>query len=157
VIAAVEEDPLRSMFDEYGVEFPDHRRHPLFDFQLVKDTSAWKTATARLTFDSRIQETPGRLRGSAPRQLLLQASDLDVHLAVTEAGVRTSLMGQVLLGATSRLLSGIEVRLLEGVTPLDVETTNDLGEFRFSSVPKGEVSLEILRSDLFRIVGTFSV
>ena len=42
MIVGVVVDPMRSLFNEYLVQFPDHSKASLFQFQICVDEKAWK-------------------------------------------------------------------------------------------------------------------
>jgi hypothetical protein len=159
-VVKVKVDMLRTLFDEYTLEFSDQSTGTFFDFQIIEDSSKYRdTTVAVVTFDSNHQKPSMPLRGSAAaRQILLQTDDADIHLRISSTAVGTMLFGQILGKDPDQFPPEMEVRLLQDTRPIDVATTNSLGEFRFGNVPHGALNLEILlRANLSRIVGTFTI
>src|SRR5579884_2895290 len=124
IVVNVKADPLRPMFDEYAVDFA-HRRHTVFDFQLVADTSNWTTREAQ-PIESARTTPPQHLRGIADRQILLQSADLDIHLTLTASDDKMALLGQILTRGRNNFLSDSEVRLLQQDIPIEVQNTNEV-------------------------------
>lgn len=159
VVAVVRPDKLRSIFDEYTVVFPPKSRRAIFDFQLVEDVSHYKLTVATLTSDSFEHPTPTHTRGLlSVRNILLQSPDLDIHIGIPNSETGTVIIGQILEKSPSKFLPSVEIRLKQGDVLIDARKTDELGEFRFSGVPKGSFTIEVLfPRNLHRIAGTFAI
>jgi hypothetical protein len=153
-------DSLRAMFDEFVVEFEPGSQAAVLDFQLGSDISRLPVSKAVVALDTYADEVPAQTRGiqRSNRILLFKAETLDIHIEVVETGEITTLLGQVLEKRSIRFLPDVEIRLVKTEATIDVQDSNALGEFRFPSVPKGPLVIEILlRAQRQRIVGEFLV
>jgi hypothetical protein len=148
------------MFDEFMVQFAPGSQAVVMDFQLSEDISTLPVIQAKVALDTLAEQGPLQQRGTPQlnRILLLKADRLDVHLEIVDSDGITSLLGQVLEKSTSQFLTEVEVRLLKAQRTIEVRAADNLGEFRFSSVPKGPLSLEILiRPQRQRIIGEIAI
>jgi len=101
---------------------------------------------ATLVFDTFDQPVLAGVRrvGTAGRQLLFRAGDIDVDVKIesVESDERISLVGQV-LATTSKFLENTPVRLqAHGLTRFST-MTNLVGEFSFDEVPKDTYHLSV--------------
>ena len=148
------------MFDEFVVEFEPGTQAAVLDFQLGTDISRMPVTKAEVALDTYADDVPAQHRGvqRANRMLLFKAETLDIHIEVVETGDIRTLLGQVLEKRSIRFLPDIEIRLVKANATIDVQDSNVLGEFRFPSVPKGPLGIEILlRPQRQRIIGEFTV
>jgi hypothetical protein len=75
-----------------------------------------------------------------------------MKVQVTKA--RASVIGQVLERGTSNFLKDTEVRLMKESIPLTTATSDNVGMFKFSSVPRGSLNvLVIIPQNSLRILG----
>jgi hypothetical protein len=155
VVLRVKPDELnRNMFDRYLIESSSGFRYTIFDFRLASSNFSVKTIPATIVPPPPVL----RIRGSVCQEILLQTSDLDIHLMASEYQHEFALLGQILQRNSAVFMPGIEVFLLQGTIRIGVQMTNDLGEFRFPSIPEGILTIEVvLRPNLSRVVGSFAV
>ena|ERR1051326_2060514 len=129
----------RSDLDEYLVAFSPTLKKVVLDCRVAGDTAVLPPVTAKVVR----KRDRAQLRGMPMHEMVFETPDMDIHLSTNESRGKTSLIGQILQKKTERFLPGAEVRLLRGGSLISVETTNEVGEFRFSTVPEGTVTLEI--------------
>jgi hypothetical protein len=160
VICSVNADRLRSVFDEYTVQFPDGSKASVLEFQLIEAPPDYQTLIADVIFDSRFQQAETGARGKTSSiQIVFQAIDFDVDLKIrTDQSARASLLGQVLRRNTSSRLAGLEVRLMREGTAIATTVSDGNGVFEFSSAPAGLLNfLVLIPQHHLRILGTFSI
>ena len=102
---------------------------------------------ASLVFDTFNEPTLAGVRraGTAPRQLLFRAGDVDVDVKIEsmEANDRITLIGQVLSG-TSKFFDNTPVKLESHGIVRYRTRTNVVGEFSFDEVPKDTYHLSVV-------------
>jgi len=112
---------------------------------------------ATLVFDSFLQTALAGTRGSgASRQLVLRSEILVIHIKVWGERGHRQLMGQLMLHTNDRFREKVQCHLLQEGKKLETTTVEELGEFHFTRVPDGDVTLEI---DLptFTIIGALDI
>src|SRR5262245_8839905 len=73
VVASVNSDPFRPMFNEYAVKLDDGSNASVFEFQLIEDAFNYQTFIAALIFDSDQHSAATQTRGSfGDRHIVLQ-------------------------------------------------------------------------------------
>ena len=103
---------------------------------------------AALTFDSGQQPMVAGVRSAAvqpsQRQLLYSTELVEVAINIhpRHQDQRLDLSGQ-LFTQSDLAIGGRVVQLMRGDTPLDIATTDDLGEFGFEAVPPGDYVLSM--------------
>jgi hypothetical protein len=143
-ILSVDASPAREMFDQYLVQFHNLSSATIFDFELIKDASRFDLVSTTVAFDSSTGNTsPGLRGGSSGRQILLRSSPMDVHIRIETCPVGSRLTGQLLRSQAQAFVQNAEVRLWQDEMPIDVMTTNNLGEFRFDRVPSAATTIEV--------------
>lgn len=157
VVVGIRQDAIRSILDEYTIEFSDGTKDDFFAFQLLEDGSGYPTIAAALALD-----TPGGIaskhRQVATRQVILRTQHIDIDLRLRDYMTNVYIVGQILERGTDRFLSGVQVSLIRDGAPIDSTTTTGFGEFRFNKVPKGSLNIEVLlREASSRILGDFSI
>jgi hypothetical protein len=159
IVVSVNSDRFRPMFNEYTVEFADGSLGSLFEFQLIEDPANYKTLIADLIFDSRQQMATTKARGrTSAAQIIFQTQDFDIDIKIRAGRSRLSIMGQVLERGTATLLKHVQVRLMKEGSPFSTTTSDNVGVFKFTDVPRGSLKiLVILPHHLLRILGGFSI
>jgi hypothetical protein len=160
VILSVSPDRLRSVFNEYVVQFPDGSKANILEFQLIEASPEYETLVAAVVFDSRLQLAETNARGKMSSvQIVLQAGAFDVDLKIkTGQTARASILAQVLERNATGLLKGLEIRLLREGTAIATTVSDANGVFEFSSVPAGPLNLlVIVPQRQLRILGAFSI
>ena len=160
IIRAVKPDPLRSVFNEYTVEFTYGVKANIFEFQMIEDLPSYITLIANVAFDSSLQMAQTSARGqSSGTHIVLNVNDFDVDLKIRhDKAMEVSILGQVLERGTSTLIEKLEVELLRESVQI-VETRGDEnGVFKFTHVPIGPLNiLATMPQRLLRIFGAFAI
>src|SRR5438132_11938263 len=123
-VVAVKPDPLRSILNEYVVEFPDGSKASLFEFQILEDGLNYQNFIATVVYDSQRQPATTQLRGPrSSRQIVLQTPtiDVDIKISLSPSAVMT---GQILERGTARFSPRSEVTLMKESVPI-AKTTCD--------------------------------
>jgi hypothetical protein len=99
---------------------------------------------ATLAFDSFQQPAFAGARGAgASRQVVLRAEDFDIHIRVSAGAEGRELLGQIQSRSQKELSENLRLHLLHNGERVSSAEVNDLGEFHFSFVPDGLLSLQI--------------
>jgi hypothetical protein len=127
---------------------PDHLVHSaraLFRPAAATEPRAGiKQILATLTFDSFQQAAFAGARGAtATRQLVLHAEEFDIHIRVSATAEGRELLGQIQSRNQKELSETPRLHLLRNGERVSSAEVNDLGEFYFSFVPDGLLSLQI--------------
>jgi hypothetical protein len=159
IVVSVKTDRFRPMFNEYTVEFAGGSVANLFEFQLIEDLPNYKTLIADVLFDSRQQMATTKARGrTTGTQIIFQTEDFDIDLRIQVGRSRASLMGQVLERDTATPLKHVAVRLMKEGTPVSMTTSDSVGVFKFTDVPRGSLNiLAIIPRHLMRVLGEFVI
>src|SRR5215813_10269952 len=160
IVRAVRPDPMRSVFNEYTVEFTYGVTANIFEFQLLEDLPTYNTLIANVAFDSSLQMAQTSARGqSAGAHIVLNADDFDVDLKIQRDKVmESSILGQVLERGTSTLLEELEVELMRESIPIISTRGDENGVFKFTHVPIGPLNiLATMPQRLLRIFGAFAI
>jgi hypothetical protein len=159
-VRAVKTDPMRSVFNEYTVEFTYGAKASIFEFQLLEDLPSYITLIANVAFDSSLQMAQTSARGqNSGTHIVLNVNDFDVDLKIRHSkAMEVSILGQVLERGNSTLIEKLEVELLRESIPI-VETRGDEnGVFKFTQVPIGPLNiLATMPQRLLRIFGAFAI
>ncbi len=118
-----------------------------------------RSIVAALVFDSFRQPALAGIRGSATqtgRQLVLRAEEFDIHIKVWGSSERKQMLGQLLPRNDNTFGSGARFHLLRNGERLESTTTDELGEFRFTFVPDGDLSLQIDLPNL-TVIGALNI
>jgi hypothetical protein len=124
-------------------------------YRIAKPVSSLRELLATLVFDSSLASATVGVRSAVvSRQIIFRANDVDCHLNIS--GQPRVMLGQMLRRGTGHFLSGVPVHLLQGDRLIEATITDDLGEFRFGTVPSGDLRIH---ADLqsHRMVGDFTV
>jgi hypothetical protein len=159
VVAGVNPDPFRPMFNEYTIKLDDGSTASVFEFQLIEDGLKYQTFIAGLIFDSHQQSGGGQHRGvTTDRHIILQTQSMDIDMKIKPGQNQASIIGQILERSSPRLAAQAEVSLLKDNVPLTTTITDNTGTFKFPAVPRGPMNIQILiRANLWRILGMFSI
>ena len=159
VVKSVTPDPYRAMFNEYVLEFPDHSNAKLFEFQIIEDVPHYTTFVASILFDSRRQTTVTGVRGpTSPGQIILQTPGFHLDMRIRATKTTATIMGQVFERGAKDLLRDLEVCLMKEGIPITTTTSDSLGVFKFSQVPRGSLNtLVVIPQYSSRILGAFLI
>ena|SRR5438132_678267 len=108
------------------------------------ETTAHEVVIAEVVFDSLCQPAGIGFRGaSEPRHVVLRASNVDIHVRLSDAGGHSTLMGQVLTRRGAGAAETANVHLLANGKLVTSAKPDHLGEFRFQDVPSEGLSLQV--------------
>jgi len=112
---------------------------------------------ATLTFDSFTQPAFAGARGqSATRQVVLRAEEFDIHVRIWVNNDRRELLGQVQPRGSKDFIESAKLHLLHNGERVSSADVNELGEFHFTFVPDGFLSLQIDLPNL-TVIGALDV
>jgi len=160
IVRAVKVDSLRSVFNEYTVEFTYGEKANIFEFQLLEDLPIYVTLIASVAFDSSLQMAQTNARGqTAGSHIVLNVNDFDVDLKIQHSKtMEASILGQVLERGTSTLVEKLEVQLMRESVPIMTTRGDQNGVFKFNDVPIGPLNiLATMPQRLLRIFGAFAI
>jgi hypothetical protein len=160
IVRAVKPDPMRSVFNEYTVEFTYGVKANIFEFQLLEDLPNYITLVANVAFDSTLQMAQTRARGQSDgTHIVLNVNDFDVDLKIRHnKGMHVSILGQVLERGTSSLIEKLEVELMRESVPVMAARGDENGVFKFTQVPIGPLNiLATMPQRLLRVFGAFAI
>jgi hypothetical protein len=111
----------------------------------ASEPSRIRRVFANLTFDSFTQPLFAGARGGNGnnRQVVLRAEEFDIHVRVWITNESRELLGQIQPRGTSTFIEHARLHLLQNGERVSSAEVNDLGEFHFSFVPDGYLSLQI--------------
>ena len=118
-----------------------------------------RSVIAAIVFDSFTQPAMAGVRSAAlqaGRQLVMRAEEFDIHIKVWGGSERKQMLGQLLPRNGKSFASGARFHLLRNGERLESTTTDELGEFHFSYVPEGELSLQIDLPNL-TVIGALNI
>jgi len=99
---------------------------------------------ASVVFDSFAQPAlAGARGGSASRQFLLTAEDFDIHLRIWALANARRVTGQILSRGKNVALKNVGLHLLQDGKRVGTTEADEFGEFEFTEVVEGPLSLEI--------------
>ena len=100
---------------------------------------------ASVVFDSFQQPAFAGARGAAAhaRQLVLRAEEFDIHVKIWGDDQHRQMLGQVLPRSGEEFVGAARFHLLRNGERLESTGMNEMGEFHFTDVPEGDLSLQI--------------
>jgi hypothetical protein len=112
---------------------------------------------ATLFYDSFAQPAFAGARGrTTNRQVVMRAEEFDIHLRIWITDEGREMLGQIQPRDTTNFAQSARLHLLENGRRVSSVETNLLGEFHFSYVPDGFLSLQIDLPQL-TVIGTLNV
>ena len=118
-----------------------------------------RSIVATLVFDSFTQPAMAGVRGTGTqvgRQLVMRAEEFDIHIKVWGDSERRQMLGQLLPRSGRTFGKGARFHLLRNGERLESTITDELGEFHFSYVPEGDLSLQIDLPNL-TVIGALNI
>ena len=112
---------------------------------VASDKSSLRSVWAAIVFDSLLQPAMAGARGgfSAARQLVMRAEEFDIHVKVWGDHDRRQMLGQVLPRNGKDFVRSARFHLLRNGERIESTATDETGEFHFTDVPEGDLSLQI--------------
>ncbi len=99
---------------------------------------------ATVLYDSFAQPSFAGARGAtATRQVVLRAEEFDIHVRIWATSDSRELIGQIQPRGTTTFIETARLHLLQNGERISSAEVNDIGEFRFSFIPEGFLSLQI--------------
>jgi hypothetical protein len=100
---------------------------------------------ASIIFDSFQQPAFAGARGAAAQsqQLVLRAEEFDIHVKIWGEFAHRQLLGQVLPRSGEEFVGAAHFHLLRNGERLESTAVDDMGEFHFTDIPEGDLSLQI--------------
>jgi hypothetical protein len=95
-------------------------------------------------------------RPGKARHLVLRDEEFDIHIKIWGDENRRKIRGQLLPRSGSQFVEPAQCHLLRHGARFQSTTTDETGEFHFSGVPEGDLTLQIDLPDL-TIVGSLNV
>jgi hypothetical protein len=118
-----------------------------------------RSVLAALIFDSFQEPAFAGARGSAAaaaRQLVMRAEEFDVHIRVWGEKDHKQMLGQVLRRSGDEFVDVARFHLLRNGERVESTAVDQTGEFRFSEVPEGDLSLQIDLPNL-TVIGALNI
>jgi hypothetical protein len=115
-------------------------------FQLQpKEVTSLRSILAAIVFDSFLQPAMAGARGSSTtsRQLVMRADEFDIHIKIWSEGDRREMLGQLLSRSDPEFTHTARFHLLRNGEKIESTITDELGEFHFSDIPEGNLSLQM--------------
>jgi len=103
------------------------------------------SVVAAIIFDSFMQPSMAGLRGSGSlaRQIVMRADEFDIHVKIWGDEDRKQMLGQLLPRKGREFMGGARFHLLRNGERLESTVTDETGEFHFTDVPQGPLSIQI--------------
>jgi hypothetical protein len=115
-----------------------------FPYRRDENPTGLRSVIARLIFDSFYQPALAGTRGASARQLVMRVEeDFDIHIALWDEGGNRQMLGQLLPRNGQDFSSIARFHLLKSGKKVKSTAVDEVGEFHFSDVPKGDWSLQI--------------
>ena len=107
--------------------------------------SVVRTILAAVIFDSAIELQVAGARGvtSGARQVVLRAEEFDIHVKIWGEQDRRQMLGQLLPRSGENFVQAARFHLLRNGERLETTVVDEIGEFHFTDVPDGDLSLQI--------------
>ena len=124
-------------------------------YQIPQRSSILREVFARLVFDSVAQPEMAGIRGPGDIQhILLQTEDIEIYLRVSRTP--RSILGQ-LMRCDGDFVPGARMELIRDGQRIDMTVTDTLGEFRFNTVPEGDLRLQADIAADDRLIADFAI
>jgi hypothetical protein len=117
-----------------------------------------RSILASVTFDSFLQPAMAGARGSAAasRQMVMRAEEFDIHIKIWGELQHRQMLGQLLPRNGQDFVQSARFHLLKNGERLESTAIDEMGEFHFTDVPEGDLSLQIDLPNL-TVVGALNI
>jgi len=103
-----------------------------------------RSIVAAIMFDSFAVPSAVGIRGSSSaRQIVIHSDEFDIHLKIWGDEDRKQIQGQLLPPKGHNFIRGARLHLLRNGERIDSTVTDEKGEFHFTDVPPGPLSIQI--------------
>ena len=111
----------------------------------AEDRPARRSALASIVFDSFLQPALAGARGVSgnARQLVMRAEEFDIHIKVWGEPEHRQMLGQVLRRSDAVFVQSASLHLVRQGVRLETANADKTGEFHFTDLPDGDLSLQI--------------
>jgi len=129
----------------------------LFPRRPDESSSRIRSVLANLIFDSFLQPAFAGARGAAAaRQLVMRAEEFDIHIKIWGELNHKQMLGQLLPRSGDDFVHSARFHLLRNGERLESTAVDETGEFHFTDVPEGDLSLQIDLPNL-TVIGALNV
>jgi len=117
----------------------------IFQVESQQDTPSVRSVVAAIIFDSFLQPSMVGLRGTAAlaRQIVMRADEFDIHVKIWGDEDRKQMLGQLLPRKGGDFVGSARFHLFRNGERLESTVTDETGEFHFTDVPQGLLSIQI--------------
>ncbi len=100
---------------------------------------------ASLVFDSFFEPAlaGGRGAAAAARQLVMRAEEFDIHIKIWGELDHRQMLGQILPRSETRFVESAKLHLMQNGERIETATADETGEFHFTDLPEGSLSIQI--------------
>jgi len=125
---------------------------------LEQKGSPIRSVIASIIFDSFAEPALAGVRGGAApaRQLVMHAEEFDIHVKIWGDSDQRQMLGQLLPRNGKNFVNTARFHLLRNGERIETTTVDDVGEFHFSDIPEGDLSLQIDLPNL-TVIGALNV
>jgi hypothetical protein len=129
-----------------------------FPYRRDESQFSLRSVIATLIFDSFRQPALAGARGVAAsaRQLVMRAEEFDIHIKVWGEPDHRQILGQLLPRSGRNFLRVARFHLLRNGERVESTAVDEIGEFHFTDVPEGDLSLQIDLPNL-TVIGALNV
>lgn len=117
-----------------------------------------RSVLASLIFDSFAEPAMAGARGATAvgRQLVMRAEEFDIHVKIWGDREHKQMLGQLLPRSGHDFVHTARFHLLKNGERIETTAVDDMGEFHFSDVPEGDLSLQVDLPNL-TVIGALNV
>jgi len=104
-----------------------------------------RTVVASIIYDSFVEPALAGARGTATaaRQMVIRAEEFDIHVKIWDEKNHRQMLGQLLPRSGTDFVHSARFHLLRNGERVETASTDDVGEFHFTDVPEGDLSLQV--------------
>lgn len=129
----------------------------LFPYRPDESGSKIRSVVASLVFDSFLEPAFAGARGAATaRQMVMRAEEFDIHIKIWGEQDHKQILGQLLPRKGEAFVHSARFHLLRNGERLESTAVDETGEFHFTDVPEGDLSLQIDLPNL-TVIGALNV
>ena len=106
---------------------------------------AIRSILASIIFDSFLEPALAGVRGAAAtaRQMVMRAEEFDIHIKIWGEPEHRQMLGQLLSRSGLYFVESANFHLMQHGHRLETAASDETGEFHFTDVPEGDLSLQI--------------
>ncbi len=138
---------------------PEGMLNKVFEFfpQADENQASRLSVVASIVYDTFRDPAVAYARGAvAGRQLVMTAEEFDIHIKIWGEPDRRQMLGQLLPRGTTKFVGTARFHLLQNGERLETATLDEMGEFSFTDLPEGDLSIQIDLPNL-TVVGALNV